>query len=140
MPTFDVNIQRQVILFGLDDSSPNAMLPNVHGGQYGASPEEWRTRVMLLIRTLLETELIVPLAGRENYREKDSEQLLAMLERGDPENGLDVDLFWDAIHFHGTPKLNNILEALRLNHWRAIDADLSTPPGEALAELGVVYL
>lgn len=37
------------------------------------------------------------------------------LLQGDPENGLDVDLVWDVMHFVGTPKLLQLLQGHELN-------------------------
>jgi len=35
MIKFDVHVQRQIIALGLDDFTPNAMLLNMQGRQYG---------------------------------------------------------------------------------------------------------
>ena len=137
---FDIDVQRQIIALGLDDFSPNAMLPNVHGGQYGASPEEWRKSVFLLACALMAAGLVSALPGREEYQAKSSEEIQTLLQNGDPKNGFDVDLVWDVIHFYGTEKLIMLLRKLDLNEWKAMQTGLSLPLGKALVELNVVHL
>ena len=39
----EIAFQRQLIIASLDDFTPNAALPNVHGGQYGLSVELWKS-------------------------------------------------------------------------------------------------
>lgn len=70
MIEFDIEVQRQIISFGLDDSSPNGMLPNVHGRQYGEAPDHWRRDVISLAYSMLMAKLIIPLPGIENYQER----------------------------------------------------------------------
>ena len=140
MIEFDIEVQRQIISFGLDDFSPNAMLPNVKGGQYGESPDEWRRDVVSLACCMLTAELIVPLPGIENYQEKTAQEITNFLLQGDPEGGLDVDLVWDVMHFAGTPKLLELLRVHELNGWQAMDSELSMPLGQVLAGIDVVAM
>jgi hypothetical protein len=140
MIQFDIEVQRQIVAFGLDDFSPNSMLPNVHGGQYGEAPDEWRRDVASLACCMLAAELIIPLPGIEKYQEKTSEEIMTLLLQGDPESGLDVDLIWDVMHFSGTPKLLELLRVYELNGWEAIHSELLLPLGEALVEMDVVAI
>ncbi|MFZ6720199.1 hypothetical protein [Undibacterium sp. Ji49W] len=139
MLKFDIAIQRQVITANLDDFSPNAMLPNVHGGQYGMTPQKWRTDVISLTCGMLAAELIEPLPGMEAYHGKHFEKIREILQHGDAENGFDVDLTWNVIHFYGTKKLHDLLEKLQLDSWEAIHDELSPSLGNILAEMHVVY-
>lgn len=96
---FDLDIQRQVIWLGLDDPSPNSMLPQVHGGEYGATPVEWRKSVVLFTCSMLEAALLYPLPEIENYEGKSADYIRDLLEQDDPKNGFDCDLLWNVIHF-----------------------------------------
>lgn len=138
MIKFDIEVQRQVISVGLDDSPPNAMLPKMHGGQYGETPEEWRKEVVSFAFCMLAAGLITPLPGIEGYQSKSSEEIRDILQQGDTENGLDVDLVWDVIHFSGTQKLLELLRIFQLNSWESMHSGLSLSLGKALAEMDVV--
>jgi hypothetical protein len=140
MIEFDIEVQRQIISFGLDDSSPNGMLPNVHGGQYGAAPDHWRRDVISLAYSMLMAELIIPLPGIENYQERTSQEIKDFLLQGDPENGLDVDLVWDVMHFVGTPKLLELLRVHKFDGWEAMHSELSLPLGQVLVGMNVVVI
>lgn len=138
MIRFDIDIQRQVIALGLGDFSPNAMLPNVCGGQYGCAPEAWRKDVVAFVYCLLKAELIAPIAGIEGYQEKTAGELRKILQEGDMENGFDVDLVWDVIHFFGTPKLIKILRSCNLGEWGALTLELSASLQATLAQQGIL--
>lgn len=140
MIKFDIEVQREMISAALDDFTPNAMLPKIHGGQYGETPEEWRKEVVLLVFLMLATGLITPLAGIEGYQSKSSEKIRDILLLGDSENGLDVDLVWDVIHFSGTQKLLDLLSMFQLNNWEAMHSELSLSLGKSLAEMNVVCI
>ncbi|MFZ6759279.1 hypothetical protein ACO0K9_18905 [Undibacterium sp. Ji50W] len=139
MLKFDTDIQRQIISANLDDFSANAMLPNVHGGQYGVTPQKWRADVISLTYSMLAAGLIAPLPGLEAYHGKSFEEIRRVLQHGDSENGFDVDLVWDVIHFAGTKKLHELLEKLHLDSWQAMRAELSPVLCNILAEMHVVY-
>ncbi|WEF34259.1 hypothetical protein [Pseudoduganella chitinolytica] len=135
---FDIDIQRQTIALGLEDFSPNAMLPNVCGGQYGRSPEDWREDVVAFVYYMLKAGLIAPIAGIEGYQNKDANELRKILQEGDAENGFDVDLVWDIIHFFGTPGLTRLLQECELYGWDALDSELSPSLQAALAQHGIL--
>ena len=138
MIDFDLEVQKQVISAGLDDFSPNAMLPATHGGQFGATPAAWRNAVIALICSMLDAGLIVPNSGMGNYHEKSTSQIADLLTHGDADNGLDRDVVCDAVHFFGTPKLLALLQMLELDNWEALQCGLSAALGGALAEMNVV--
>jgi len=140
MIKFDIEVQRQIISAGLDDFSPNAMLPKIHGGQYGETPEEWRKEVVSLVFLMLAAGLITPLPGIEGYQSKSSEEIRDLLQQGDSENGLDVDLVWDVIHFSGTQKLLELLRMFQLDTWESMHSELSLSLGKDLAEMNVVCI
>ena len=138
MLRFDTQIQRQVISAALDDFSPNDTLEGLHGGQYGDSPDTWREAVIEFIESMLLTRLIAPLQGRENYKSKSAQEIRELLRQGDPGNGLDTDVLWDAMHFSGTDKLVELLQGMGLASWEAAGGNLSSPLKVALAHLNVV--
>lgn len=140
MIKFDIEIQREIISAGLDDFTPNAILPKMHGGQYGETPEEWRKEVVLFIFSMLATGLITPLPGIEGYQSRSSEEIRDILLLGDSKNGLDVDLVWDVIHFSGTQKLLELLSMFQLNTWESMHSELSLSLGKDLAEMNVVCI
>lgn len=140
MLKFNIDVQKQIISAALDDFSPNAMLPNMHGGQYGDTPQKWREDVITLVCCMLMADLITPLSGLEGYHAKSVEEIRDLLRHGDLDNGLDVELVWDVIHFAGTQKLLELLQDLQLNSWEAMHASLSPSLGESLAEMKVVCL
>lgn len=140
MIKFDRDVQRQVIIFGLDDDSPNSILPHMHGGQDGATPSEWRESVIVFICAMLDAELISPHPEIDDYQGKTSGEIRKLLEQGDQENGFDAEIIWYVMHFNGTEKLIALLRKLNLNEWAAINAELSLPLGKALADLNVVQI
>ncbi len=140
MIKFDREVQRQIIVFGLDDDCPISMLPNVHGGEYGATPSQWRESVLLFICAMLDADLISPHPEIDDYQGNSSNEIRNLLEQGDPENGFDDDIIWYVMHFNGTEKLLELLRQLDLNEWAAVDAELSLPLGKALAEMNVVQI
>ncbi|WP_175016798.1 hypothetical protein [Massilia sp. YMA4] len=140
MIVFNEEIQRQVVALGLDDFSPNAMLPNLHGGQYGTTPETWRKNVVDFVRSMLDAGLIAAIPGIEAYQEKNADEITRILQEGDERNGLHVELVWDVIHFSATQELSSLLKMTGLTDWGALDAELSLPLGRALAEKNIVVL
>lgn len=140
MIKFDIEVQQQIILFGLDDSSPNAMLPKIHGGQYGDTPLEWRKDVVSLAGSMLAAGIVTPLSGMEGYQVKSAEEVRGLLQEGDSENGFDVDLVWDVMHLSGTQKLRELLRMFELDSWEAMHSGLSQSLGQVLAEMDVVQL
>ncbi|MEH6461365.1 hypothetical protein, partial [Chitinimonas sp. JJ19] len=79
MLNFDAAFQSQVIVAALDDFTPNAVLPNLHGGQYGDSPGAWREAVIEFIRSMLSAGLIAPLPGRGGYDSKNTQEICEIL-------------------------------------------------------------
>jgi hypothetical protein len=140
MLDFEIHLQRQVIALGLDDASPNAMLPNTHGGQFGTTRGAWQEAVIDFIREMLEEGLLAPLAGQHEYQRRGAEEIAAFLQSGDAEHGIDVELFWSSIYFDGTDKLRALLKSLSLDNWDALNFELSSALGKELAEMNVVSI
>lgn len=89
---------------------------------------------------MLQARLIAPIPGLEAYQNKHASAIKRLLQDGDPENGLDVGLLWDIIHFVGTPKLVALLSDHELHDWSALNSSLSPPFGKALAAMSVVTI
>ena len=116
MVTFDIDIQKQLIYASLDDFSANAALPNVLGGQYGATSDAWRQVVIQFVCDAVRAGLIAALPGKEGYHLKSVDGLRDLLSHGDINNGLDVSLLWDVIHFAGTKSLRDVLSSYQLDN------------------------
>jgi hypothetical protein len=140
MVTFDIDIQRQLICAALDDFSANAALPNVLGGQYGATSDAWRQLVMQFICDAVKAGIIVALPGKEGYDLKSADELRDLLSHGDINNGLDASLLWDVIHFAGTKVLRDILSSYQLDNWNAMNSALSLELGRTLSDMRVVQV
>ena len=127
-----------MITASLDDFSPNSVLPNTCGGQYGSSPEIWRRAVIQFVRQMLAAGFITPIYCREGYHLMRSDEICRLLEYGDCINGLDVELIWDVLYFGGTPKLTEFLKENNLGSWEALNGELSQSLGKALSDMGIV--
>ncbi|HEX7687096.1 MAG TPA: hypothetical protein VF453_05295 [Burkholderiaceae bacterium] len=140
MLEFNIDIQKQLISAALDDFTPNSAFPNLHGGQFGDTPDAWREAVVTFIQDMVAAGLIAPLAGREGYQAKSAQQIAELLRNGDPETGLDSDLLWDVMHFAGTAKLADLLHALSLDDWQARSAGPCVDLARRLGEIGAIRL
>lgn len=90
---------------------------------------------------MLAAGLITRLPGIEGYQSKSSEEIREILQQGDAQNGLDVDLVWDVIHFSSTEKLLELLRIFQLNTWESMHSELSMSLGkEDLAKMNIVCI
>jgi hypothetical protein len=132
----EIDYQRQLIVSSLDDFSPNAALPNVGGGQFGQSPDLWKREVIEFLCVNVRCGLLEA-THRKDISASDGVHLLEdLLTNGDRENHLDADIVWNAMYFNSSPKLDEILERLRLRTWDALKFDLDT---DLISELKDLY-
>lgn len=121
----EIDYQKQLVLAGLDDFSPNAVLPNVFGGQFGESSDEWRRAVIDFLCINVRVGFLECVHRKEILGEVGGLLLRDFLVFGDKGNNLDVELVWNILYFSSTPKLDRILELLGLNTWDAINQDIN---------------
>ena len=138
MLIYDAALQEQLIYAVLDEFTPNDALPQLHGGEYGSTPELWRDTVIEFVRVMLEAGLIAPVGGEDGYADSSFEEIINMLRFGDPENGFDTESFWCVIQFFGTEKLRKLMGDLGLASWDKLHTELSPALKDALVEMGVV--
>jgi hypothetical protein len=128
--------QQQLIFAALDDFTPNAALPNLFGGQYGSNPDAWKQAVLEFLCINLKCGLIEATHRPEISQRRDVPALKDILTKGDMENGLPVDIAWDALYFNGTEMLIAILESVNMRTWDAVA--LGADP-RLIAELTSLY-
>jgi len=121
----EIDYQKQLVLAGLDDFSPNAVLPNVFGGQFGERPDEWRRAAIDFLCINVRVGFLECVNRKEILGEVGGLVLRDFLVFGDKENNLDVELIWNILYFSSTPKLDRILELLGLNNWDAINQNIN---------------
>lgn len=128
--------QRQLIVASLDDFTPNATLPNFLGGQFGATPENWRRAVVNFLCLNVNCGLIEA-THRPEISAHDSARFLAeLLSNGDVGNNIPVDVLWDVLYFNGTGELKKIVESVGMCSWNSI----SSPPNrDFVGKLTEIY-
>lgn len=140
MLDFEIYLQRQVITLGLDDASPNSLLPHTYGGQFGAKSDAWKEAVIDFICAMLAAGLVALLPGQHEYERRSVGEIAAFLRNGDAEHGVDAELFWDVAYFDGTKKLRALLKSLNLDSSDALNFELSAALGKALEEMSVTSI
>ncbi|WP_131723363.1 MULTISPECIES: hypothetical protein [Burkholderia] len=121
----EIDCQKQLIVSGIDDFSPNAALPHVFGGQFGSSPEKWRAAVVEFLCINVRVGLL-RCVNRKEISGEDSEVLLrGLLNFGDKEKRVDAEMVWSILYFSSTPKMDGILQSLGLNSWDALNQGVS---------------
>ncbi|WP_155630630.1 hypothetical protein [Burkholderia cepacia] len=121
----EIDCQKQLIVSGIDDFSPNAALPRVFGGQFGSSPEKWRAAVVEFLCINVRVGLL-RCVNRKEISGEDGEVLLrGLLNFGDKERGVDAEMVWSILYFSSTPKMDGILQSLGLNSWDALNQGVS---------------
>ncbi|GJH25509.1 hypothetical protein [Caballeronia novacaledonica] len=128
--------QQQLIVAALDDFTPNAALPNYFGGQYGSNPEVWKQAVLAFLDINLRCGLIEATHRPELSQGSDRHVLEVLLTQGDADNGLPVDIVWDALYFNGTEELNLMLEGVNMRTWDSVSL---APNSRLIAELTSLY-
>ncbi|MBY4712157.1 hypothetical protein LGN20_04010 [Burkholderia cepacia] len=121
----EIDYQRQLIVSGIDDFSPNAALPHVFGGQFGSSPEKWRAAVVEFLCINVRVGLLECVNRKEMSGENGEVLLRRLLSFGDKERSMDVELVWSILYFSSTPKMDGILQSLGLNSWDALNQGVS---------------
>jgi hypothetical protein len=112
-----LDYQRQLIIASLDDFTPNSTLGGFCGGQYGANADCWRSAVINFLCKCFYFELI-ELTHRSGINERhDVSALRNLLIYGDVENGMSVDVLWNALYFNGTKKLIEAVQSCGLHGW-----------------------
>lgn len=120
----------------LDDFTPNAVLPNFSGGQYGPAPERWKQEVIAFLCANIGCGLIEATHRPEIAARRDVLALRNLLTDGDVENHIPVDILWDFLYFNGTDKLKVMLEEINLHTWDAVSL---APNANLIVNLTALY-
>ncbi len=128
--------QRQLIVASLDDFTPNAVLPNFLGGQFGPTPENWRQEVIAFLCVNIECGLIEATHRPEIAAHRDIQALRALLTEGDIDKNIPVEILWNVLYFNGTDKLKGIIEAVNMRTWDAVSL---APNPSLIANLSDLY-
>lgn len=128
--------QRQLIYGGIEDFTPNATLPNLYGGQFGATPHIWKSAVIEFLSINIDCGLLSVVAYPNQPSVIDGAAIKEFLWYGDESRGLSVDLVWDVLFFSGTNKLRDILHSFGLRNW---DAFSRSENKEFIASIKGIY-
>ncbi|MBH9682597.1 hypothetical protein [Burkholderia cepacia] len=121
----EIDYQKQLIVSGLDDFSPNAALPRVFGGQFGTSPEKWKAAVVEFLCINVRVGLLECVNRKEISGEVGEVVLRELLNFGDKEKNMDPEILWNILYFSSTPNMDGILQSLDLNSWDALNQEVS---------------
>ncbi|MCA8118876.1 hypothetical protein LGN07_09130 [Burkholderia cepacia] len=117
----EIDYQKQLIVSGLDDFSPNATLPYIFGGQFGSSPEKWRAAVIEFLCINVRVGLLECVNRKDISGENGGMILRGLLNFGDKERSMDAEVVWNILYFSSTPNMDGILQSLDLNSWGALN-------------------
>lgn len=132
----EVDYQKQLILAGLDDFSPNAALPHVLGGQFGPNPGLWKQAVIDFLCINVRAGMLECIHRKEISGENGATFIRELLTLGDKKNQIDVEILWSILYFSATPRLDRVLEEFDLNNWGAINFDVDN---RFIEYLGKIY-
>lgn len=126
MNTFpEIDYQKQLIVSGLDDFSPNAALSRVFGGQFGPNPELWRQAVIEFLCINVRANLLECTNKKEISGGAGVDLLREMLNFWGRKNNMNVEVMWNALYFSVTKKLELVLNAFQLNDWDSLRRDVN---------------
>ncbi|WP_423761291.1 hypothetical protein [Burkholderia sp. NLJ2] len=126
MNTFsEIDYQKQLVVSGLDDFSPNGALSQVLGGQFGSTPELWRKAVIDFLCINVRVGMLECVHRKEISGESGAILLRELLDFGDRENNFDVEVIWNVLYFSATPELVAVLRKFNLNDWGSIGAGIN---------------
>ncbi|MGF6573834.1 hypothetical protein ABH945_005955 [Paraburkholderia sp. GAS333] len=131
----EINYQKQLVVSGLDDCSPNAALSQVHGGQFGSTPELWKLAVVDFLRINVHVGLLEGTHRKEISGEAGARLLDNLLNFGGKANSMDAEIFWNGLYFNATPKLEELLSVFHLDGWDALSQGLNDQFMEFLKEM-----
>ncbi|NKJ49572.1 hypothetical protein CIC12_23130 [Burkholderia sp. SG-MS1] len=131
----EIDYQKQLVVSGLDDFSPNAALSQVHGGQFGLTPGLWRQAVVDFLRINVHAGLLEGTHRKEISGEAGARLLENLLNFGDKANSMDAEILWNALYFNATPKLAELLSGFHLDSWDALSQGLNGLFMESLKEM-----
>ncbi|MCC8406005.1 hypothetical protein LJ655_29840 [Paraburkholderia sp. MMS20-SJTN17] len=132
----EIDYQKQLVVSGLDDFSPNAALSQVHGGQFGSMPELWRQAVVDFLRINVHVGLLEGTHRKEISGEAGAHLLENLLNFGDKANSLDAEILWNVLYFNASPKLAELLSNFHLDSWDALSQGVN---GQFMESLKAMY-
>lgn len=130
-----LDYQRQLIIAGLDDFTPNATLANFCGGQYGLEKDRWKSAVIEFICINFHCGLIELTHRPDMSRARDTKALKNLLILGDIENDVDTNILWDSLYFNGTQYLVDVLIKSNLYGWEFLRDDVNERLTDFLKEI-----
>lgn len=131
----EIDYQKQLVVSGLDDFSPNAALSQVHGGQFGSTPELWKLAVVDFLRINVHVGLLEGTHRKEIAGEAGARLLESLLNFCDKANSMDAEILWNILYFNATPKLTELLSIFHLDSWDAFSQSVNGQFMEKLKEM-----
>lgn len=136
MPSFpEIDYQKQLVVSGLDDFSPNGALSHVHGGQFGSNPDLWKQAVVDFLCVNVRTGILEGTHRKEISGESGAILLQNLLNFGDKKNNMDAEILWNVLYFNATPKLAKMLSSFHLDSWDAFNQGVNQGFIESLKDI-----
>lgn len=130
----EIDYQKQLVVSGLDDFSPNAALSNVYGGQFGPTPGLWKQAVIDFLCINVRVGFLEGTHRKEISGETGAVLLNDLLNFGDKRNNIDPEILWNVLYFNATPKLAQVLSGFHLDSWDALNQGVNYQFIESLKE------
>ncbi|WP_133117894.1 hypothetical protein [Burkholderia ubonensis] len=131
----EIDYQKQLIVSGLDDFSPNAALSQVLGGQFGSNSELWRQAVIEFLCINVRANLLECTNRKEISGDAGAILLRELLNFGDKKNNIDSEIIWNVLYFSATQNLECMLNKFQLNSWDSLNQGVNFNFIKALREI-----
>jgi hypothetical protein len=131
----ELDYQKQLVVSAPDDFSPNAALSQLHGGQFGLTPELWKQAVVNFLCINVQSGLLEGTHRKEISGEAGANFLHNLLNFGDRKNNIDAEIFWNILYFNATPKLAQMLTSFHLDNWDVLGQRVDDRLMESLKEI-----
>lgn len=116
--------QKSLIIAALDYFSPNDLLSNAFGGQFGQSLSLWKQSVVEFLRVNIECGFIEFAKADKSLLPVSQQEFLCKLSQSNPHENVDL---WMAVRFESTERLNLLVASHGLLSWeslhKALDED-----------------
>lgn len=126
--------QKGLIFAALEDFSAVDVMGDIHGGQFGASPDAWRKAVADFIYRNMAGGLLQIKSGFDIVPpEITPTEFHKLLLTTNPE---DDTLLWMGLQFTATKSLVELIRRVELLDWNAYESELN---GELIASIEPIY-
>jgi hypothetical protein len=121
-PLLLLEYQKSLIIAALDYFSPNDLLSNAFGGQFGQSLPLWKEAVIEFLRVNIESGFIEFAKADESLLPVERKEFLCKLAQSNPHENVDV---WMGVRFESTQKLNLLVANHGLLSWESLHKELN---------------